>query len=608
VINTDDELEELANEFNHMAGNLAKVYGELEERVLDATRTVQEEQNRLAVVLRTMVDGVVVTNNEADIILMNPRARIILKGGFSSGMGAPLSRIFPEDRLNFHIKRTRLRWEQGVETVEDIIFPFRDGKLLKGSLSIIPGPEGELAGYLLVFRDLSEPAGQSGSFAETLREMPQYLRRAVATSRSLVETLRMHQDMPTEKQQAFLAALADEMLRLSERMASIEEAANAAHSSRWPGIASNPRDLLEEALLQTPGISVTQNDDDTQIPMVQVEPFSWMASLLCVFQWIERNNSGQLVIEAQLNVEEGAVVTTIRLTGTFDGNQAELESLEVCPAGEEPLTLGESVRRNRGELWIRSSTDCLEIRMALLQGTAVSEAYRSNGLVESEPEFYNFDLFLPRPVLEREDQLLAHLADLEYVVFDTETTGMRLSQGDKVVSISGIRIRRGRVQNADTFHTLVNPGRSIPPETVKIHHIEDHMVAGAPSMNDVYPQFVEYVGDSILVAHNAAFDMKCLQMAATEAGLPQIDNPILDTLLLSYALHNEIEGHSLDAIAERLGITIEGRHSSMGDARATAHIFLRLLLLLPGRGVKTLSDAKGFCDQHLLLRWQSSRY
>jgi DNA polymerase-3 subunit epsilon len=134
------------------------------------------------------------------------------------------------------------------------------------------------------------------------------------------------------------------------------------------------------------------------------------------------------------------------------------------------------------------------------------------------------------------------------------------------------------------------------------------MVAGAPSMNDVYPQFVEYVGDSILVAHNAAFDMKCLQMAATEAGLPQIDNPILDTLLLSYALHNEIEGHSLDAIAERLGITIEGRHSSMGDARATAHIFLRLLLLLPGRGVKTLSDAKGFCDQHLLLRWQSSRY
>lgn len=608
TLDTHDELEELGHEFNHMAENLAMVYGELEARVLKATRTVQEEQNRLAVILRTMVDGVVVANSGAEIILMNPRARIILNRGFTSGMGAPLSRIFPGDRLGFHVKRLRLRWEQGAETVEDMIFPFRDGKLLKGSLSVIPGPGGDLAGYLLVFRDLGESAEQSACFAETLREMPQYLRGAVATSRSLVETLQRHRDMPTEKQQAFLAALLDEMIRLSERVAAIEEAANAARTSRWPAITSNPRDLLEEALASTPGISVTRNYGDDPIPSVQVEPFSWVASLRCVLQWIGRNTPGQSTIEAKLSVEEGAVVTTIRLTGGFAGSQGELESLEVCPAGEEPLTLGESVRRNRGDLWIRSSADSLEIRMALLEGSAVSEVYRSNGLVESEPEFYNFDLFLPRPVLEREDQLLAHLADLEYVVFDTETTGMRLSQGDKVVSISGVRIRRGRVQSADTFHTLVNPGRSIPPETVKIHHIDDHMVAGAPSMNEVYPQFVEYVGDAILVAHNAAFDMKCLQMAASEAGLPLIDNPVLDTLLLSYALHNEIEGHSLDAMAERLGITIEGRHSSMGDARATAQIFLRLLLLLPGRGVNTLADAKGFCDQHLLLRWQSSRY
>jgi len=246
--------------------------------------------------------------------------------------------------------------------------------------------------------------------------------------------------------------------------------------------------------------------------------------------------------------------------------------------------------------------------MALLEATGVSEVFRSNGLIENEPEFYDFDLFLPRPVLEREEQLRSILGELEYVVFDTETTGMRLSQGDKVISISGVRIRRGRVQNSDAFHTLVNPGRTIPPESVLIHHIEDHMVAEAPSMNEVYPRFVEYVGDSVLVAHNAAFDMKCLQMAAIEARLPQIENPVLDTLLLSYALHNETEGHSLDAMAGRLGITIEGRHSSMGDARATAQIFLRLLLLLPGRGVKTLADAKGFCDQHLLLRWQSSRY
>lgn len=607
-LDTDDELEELAREFNHMAGNLSRVYGELEVRVAEATRTVLEEQNRLATVLRTMVDGVVVANGSAEIILMNPRARITLDRGFTSGIGAPLARIFPGDRLDFHLKRLRLRWEQGTETVEDVIFPFRDGKLLKGSLSIVPGPGGELAGYLLVFRDLSDHSGQGSCFAETLREMPQHLRGAVATSRSLVETLRRHQDMPVERQQAFLAALSDEMLRLSERVAAIEEAANASRTARWPAIASDPRELFAEALLLTLGVSVILVDNDGTIPMVLVEPFSWVTSLCCVLRWIGTKTSGRQNIEATLILEEGAVVTTIRVKGAFDCTQSELESLEVCPIGEEPLTLGESVRRNHGELWIRSSVDLLEVRMALLQAAAISDVFRSNGLVENEPEFYDFDLFLPRPVLERDDQLQADLADLEYVVFDTETTGMRLSQGDKVVSISAVRIRRGRVQNTGAFHTLVNPGRSIPPESVEIHHIEDHMVADAPSMNEVYPQFAEYAGDSVLVAHNAAFDMKCLQMAAAEAGLPMLDNPVLDTLMLSYALHNETEGHSLEAMAERLGITIEGRHSSMGDARATARIFIRLLSLLPGRGVKSLADAKAFCDQHLLLRWQSSRY
>ena len=134
------------------------------------------------------------------------------------------------------------------------------------------------------------------------------------------------------------------------------------------------------------------------------------------------------------------------------------------------------------------------------------------------------------------------------------------------------------------------------------------MVADAPSISQVYSQFAEFVGDSILVAHNAAFDKKCLEMAAAEAGAPMIDNPILDTLFLSYGIHEGTEGHSLDAISERMGIIIEGRHTSLGDARATAHIFLGLISLLPGRGVRTLADAKAFCDRHLLLRWQSSRF
>jgi DNA polymerase III subunit epsilon len=607
-IDAGDEIGELAIEFNLMAENLGKAYGELEERVRKATRTLQEERNRLATVLRTMVDGVVVANEAAETILMNPRARIILGRGYTSGIGAPLSRILPSDRLNFHLKRLRQKWAPGREAVENVVFPLRDGRLLKGSLSVVPGSEGEQAGFLLVFRDLSAPSEDGNRFEETLREMPQLLRGLVATSRSLVETLQRHREMSAEKQQAFLAAVAEEMDRLTGRVTAMEEAASSARTSRWPAIPSDPRELLEEAVISVTGISVDIETGGGPIPPVLVEPFSWMASLQRVLQWIEQRSSEPSSVSANLRVEEGTVVTTFRLKGPFAGDLAELESIEVSPSGEVPLSLGDAVRRNRGELWTRSCGDFLEVRLALLQATAVSEGHSSDGLIEGEPEFYNFDLFLPRPVFEREDLLQTDLADLDYVVVDTETTGLQLSQGDKIVSISAIRIHRGRVQNAGIFNTLVNPGRPIPPESTDIHHIDDQMVAGAPSMNEVYPQFIEYVGDSVLVAHNAAFDKKCLDMAAAEAGLPRINNPILDTIFLSYALHQEIEGHSLEAIAERMGIPIEGRHTSLGDARATAHIFLGLLALLPARGARTLADAKGFCDRHLLLRWQTSRF
>jgi DNA polymerase III subunit epsilon len=607
-LDTGDELEDLALEFNHMAENLGKAYDELEGRVREATRTVQEERNRLATVLRTMVDGVVVANEAEETILMNPRARIILDLGYTSGIGTLLSRIFPSDRLGFHLKRVLRKWERGSEAVEDVLFPFRDGKLLKGSLSVVPGPGGERCGFLMVFRDLSSSGDENSIFEENLRDMPQLLRGPLAASRSLVETLQRHREMPAEKQSAFLAAVAEEINRLSDRVTAIEDAANAARSSRWPAIPSDPLDLVKEALLLVPGIPALIEEGDTLIPPVLVEPFTWVASLCSVLQWLGQMSPSQPPISANLQVEEGTVVTTFRVTGAFKGNPAELEAQEVSSADEPSLTLGEAVRRNRGELWIRSSGDDMEVRLALLQAGETAERDHSGGLLEGEPEFYDFDLFLPKPVAERADQLQADLNDLEYVVFDTETTGMRLSQGDKIISISGVRIRRGRIQNAEIFHSLVNPGRSIPPESIRFHHIEDHMVADAPSIRQVYPQFTEYVGDSILVAHNAAFDMKCLEMSAAEAGVPLIDNPILDTLFLSYGIHGDTEGHSLDAIAERMGITIEGRHTSLGDARATAQVFLGLISLLPGRGVRTLAEAKAFCDRHLLLRWQSSRF
>ncbi len=607
-LDSDDELEELAEEFNLMGEKLGKAYSELGERIQEATITVQEERNRLSTVLRTMADGVIVANETGEIILMNPRARIILNPGYSSGIGGALSQFFPRDRLDFYLKKVRLNWGEGLERPVEALFPLKCGKLLKGSISAVPGHGVERAGFLLMFRDMSLPGEAESLLDKTLQEMPLLLRGPLAASLALVDTLQRHQEMPADKQQTFLAAVSQEMIRLSDRVTILEEAGLSTRTSRWPAIPSNPLELLKEAAAFVPDVPVLIETDGNQIPVILVEPFSWMISLKSVLEWMGEKRAGKMPVGAHIGLEDGAVVTTFLVEEPFNGNLSELEFLEVSPSDEEKLLLGEAVRRNRGEFWTRSADGLLGIKLALLHSESDNIGESADPLTRVEPDFYDFDLFLPKPVVEKEEQLHASLADLEYVVFDTETTGMRLSQGDKVVSISGIRIRRGRILGADTFHTLVNPGRPIPPESAQFHKIEDHMVADAPSMNEVYPKFMEFVGDSILVAHNAAFDKKCIDMAAEDAKLPRIENPVLDTLFLSYALHNETEGHTLDAIAGRLGITIESRHTSMGDAQATARIFLALQSLLAGRGVKTLADAKAFCDRHLLLRWQSSRF
>jgi DNA polymerase-3 subunit epsilon len=175
-------------------------------------------------------------------------------------------------------------------------------------------------------------------------------------------------------------------------------------------------------------------------------------------------------------------------------------------------------------------------------------------------------------------------------VFDTETTGLDPTGGDEIVQLGAVRIVNGRLRDEEIIDQLVNPRRPVPESSVAIHGIAPEMLASQPLITEVLPRFHDFARDAVLVAHNAAFDMKMLQMKEAVTGL-RFDQPVLDTLLLSTIVHPHQEGHSLDAIAGRLNIGIIGRHTALGDALATAEVLLKLIPLLEAQGVMTLNDA-----------------
>ncbi|MCF3631262.1 exonuclease domain-containing protein [Thalassospiraceae bacterium LMO-SO8] len=206
----------------------------------------------------------------------------------------------------------------------------------------------------------------------------------------------------------------------------------------------------------------------------------------------------------------------------------------------------------------------------------------------ARPELYDFDQL--NPPMHLEELGGKKLKDLTFVVFDTETTGLKPSEGDEIISIAGVRVTGGRIDEDTPFSRLVHPGKNIPKASIRFHGITDDMVKGEPPIGDVLPAFKAFVGEAVLVAHNAAFDVRFLKLKEAATGVI-FDNMVLDSLLLSVFLDAESRNHSLDAIAERLGVAVEGRHTALGDSIVTAKVFLRMLDMLEARGITTLRQA-----------------
>ncbi|WP_312699064.1 PolC-type DNA polymerase III [Sedimentibacter sp.] len=195
--------------------------------------------------------------------------------------------------------------------------------------------------------------------------------------------------------------------------------------------------------------------------------------------------------------------------------------------------------------------------------------------------------------------------DSEFVVFDIETTGLSPITDD-IIEIGAVKVANRRV--IDSFSTFVHVHRSLPAKIIELTSITDDMLQGQPEITSVLPEFFNFVGDSVLVAHNASFDVSFIKNKTIKYLDKQCDPPVLDTLELSKALIKDVKNHKLNTLTKKLGINLENHHRAVDDANATAQLFIQLMNILNDRSMYEIGKLNEILKEEIDIVKKSSHH
>ncbi|SEM13422.1 DNA polymerase-3 subunit epsilon [Roseovarius azorensis] len=545
-------------------------------------RAVERQTARLArekalfeALFRDLGEGAVVATPDNRVMLYNRMAQELLG---DIGLDRPLAAFLRPEPVLDALARMQAARVCGQISAETFLAASADGKrFLLGRVSPVISDE-ELSGHVLIFRDATEDLSAHAHQDHLFNSLLEGVRRPAATIGALLDVLQSGGDLPPEARVKFAKGIEDEVTRLFDCLTHMSKQHAAVKSRRWPmspvavahifdGIAAQVAVPLEvthtDATLGCDGFAVTTlmgaiiahltKDGTREALTLAVETEG--AETRLVLGW------------------QGEAVTDGQLTGWLE---EPLSSAYGDYSGRDAL------KAHQTDLWAEMTA--AGHRIVLPLSTATEQLTPG----DARPEFYDFSL-PGAPVGELAERALS---DLSFVVFDTETTGLSPRGGDEIVQIAGLRIVNGRILRGETFDSLVNPGRPIPPASTRVHHITDAMVQGAPDIARVGQRFHDFCEGAVLVAHNAPFDLAFLRLKEHVIGR-RFDHPVLCTVLMSAGLFDHTGQHTLDALCERFGISIppEARHTAMGDTIATAEVFVRMLDLLQAKGVMTLGAA-----------------
>jgi DNA polymerase III subunit epsilon len=615
------ETRALAGVIQQFAAQRTALRNDIAAQVREASRNVEQERNRLAALMAELTQSVVVCNLDGRILLYNNRARLefralsatptLADGAELIGLGRSIYAVFDRALIAHAIDSVQQRLARGAaHPSAQFVTGTRGGQLLRVQMAPVRPVDGDRAdaldGFVLMLDNITRDFAAESGRDHALHALGEGSRASLGNVQAALEMLDFP-DLDAPTRERFLAVVRDEVRAMSTRVQALSCDSAQTMKTRWPLEDMRGDDLLAAAVRRIEAVCACRAAADAAPAdlWLSVDSYSLLQALTSLAGRLADEYDVKLVrlriartdTHAQLDlVWQGPAMSTETVVGW------ETEPMRVGNNDSVALTVRDVVQRHDGEFWFERERVRHESFFRMLLPLAVEgEAHHAATLQrgESRPEVYDFDLFRAteqtRALAER------RLDQLSYTVFDTETTGLDPSAGDEIIQIGAMRIVAGKLRREDCFEQLVNPGRSIPAVGIAIHGIEPAMVANAPTIDTVLPALHAYAQDTVLVAHNAAFDMRFLEMKRERCGIA-FEQPVLDTLLLAAVAQPAQDSHSLEAIAARLGVPLLGRHTAPGDAMVTAEVFIKLIPLLAERGIHTLGDALAASQKTYLAR------
>ena len=603
------EVQQLAQAANDLAQQRDVLMDDVDAQIATAKASVEEEKNRLAALMSELAQAVVVCNLDGRILLYNNRARLQFKalsqgptsvaGGALIGLGRSIFSILEKSQVEHAREVIRQRLTAGKAAIANFVTTTRGGQLLR--VQMVPvlsagGEEGEAAmsGYVLTVENITRSIELEARRDQVLHSLTEGSRAAIGNIRAAVANLIDYPDMEPELRERFVKVVDDEAAKMSRSLDQTMNEFSDSMKTRWP---------LEDILgIDIVAAAQRRIEDKLKLPIkteglddalwVKADSFSLVFALLFLASRLQDHYDPR---ELRFRLSSNGRLAYLDLIWAGQAMSSETFytwEMETMHVGGEtsPLSVRDVIDRHGGEIWYEREKAAHRAFFRFVLPVATPEVdnepeERTRG--KGRPEYYDFDLF---KFEDKSIDLDRKLSELTYTVFDTETTGLEPSKGDEIIQIGAARIVNNRLLRQETFNQIVDPEIPLKPESIPIHGITEDMVRGQPNIDAVLPAFHAFCEDTVLIAHNAAFDMRFLQLKEERTGI-RFTQPVLDTLLLSAVVHPNQESHKLDVILERLGITIGTRHNALEDALATGEVFLKLVKLLEEMGIVTVRQA-----------------